>query len=89
VDAAAGQNPHLCALVILKHLKNYPSTRPEQACSRHLTLEKHMNDTYLHAGVRMPFGWCGGALAGVRADDLAPIGAYGTRYWRTEKEDRP
>lgn len=48
-----------------------------------------MNDTYLHAGVRMPSGRCGGALAGVRADDLAPVGASGTRYCRTEQEDRP
>jgi hypothetical protein len=48
-----------------------------------------MNDTHLYAGVRTCFGRCGGALAGVRPDDLAPVGAYGTRYWRTEQQDRP
>ena len=32
-----------------------------------------MNDAYLYAAARTPFGRCGGALADTRPDDLAAV----------------
>jgi acetyl-CoA acyltransferase len=41
------------------------------------SLDTRMNDTYLYASARTPFGKFGGALADVRPDDLAAIALQG------------